>query len=54
MTSPWSIMDEYDPDLHGSPASDEPDTIPPAEQRYMAVWLTVAIVVAPFAIWWLL
>lgn len=30
------------------------EQIPPAAQRYMAVWLTIAIVVLPLAVWWLL
>jgi hypothetical protein len=47
MTSPWHILNEYDPDLH-------PDTVPPAAQRYMAVWITLAIVATPFIVWWLL
>ncbi|WP_181168643.1 MULTISPECIES: hypothetical protein [unclassified Mesorhizobium] len=42
--------DQHDPELHGAP----PDTIPPAAQRYMAVWLTIAIVILPLAVWWLL
>lgn len=53
MTSPWAALNEFDPDLHGAP-SGEPELIPPAAQRYMAVWLTLAIVVLPLAVWWLL
>lgn len=30
------------------------DNIPPAAQRYMAVWLTLAIVLLPIIVWWLL
>ncbi|MBZ9943479.1 hypothetical protein LB533_20545 [Mesorhizobium sp. BR1-1-13] len=41
-----TYTDSYDPDLHGSP-----ERIPPAAQRYMAVWLTVAIVLLPLLIW---
>jgi hypothetical protein len=48
MTSPWAALNEFDPDLHGSP-----EQLPPAAQRYMAVWITLAVVALPLISWWL-
>lgn len=42
-----TYTDSYDPNLHG-------DTVPPAAQRYMAVWIAIAIVALPLVAWWLL
>jgi hypothetical protein len=42
MTSPWAALNEFDPDLHGAP-----EQLPPAAQRSMAVWITLAIVLLP-------
>jgi hypothetical protein len=42
-----TYTDTYDPELHQ-------EEIPPAEQRYMAVWLTAAIVILPLVVRWLL
>jgi hypothetical protein len=36
--------DEHDPDLH-------PEEIPPGAMRYMAVWITLAIVLLPLVVW---
>lgn len=41
MTSPWSVMDEYDEALHG-----QPEQFPHATNKTLAVVLTLAIVLA--------
>jgi hypothetical protein len=43
-----TYTDAYDPDLHGAP-----EQLPPAAQRYMAVWITLAVVALPLISWWL-
>lgn len=39
--SPWSVMDEYDPQLHG-----QPEQHSPAPQRWLAFLVVMAVVCA--------
>jgi hypothetical protein len=44
MTSPWSVMDEYDEALHG-----KPEQVPHSANKLLAVFLALAIVLAVLA-----